>query len=744
MTIAADPFDQFKVTFFDECQDSLSICEPLLANLDQNADDETLNTIFRAVHSIKGGAGAFNFDRLVRFTHALETALDLLRSHKTSLDRDAHKLLLRAFDMQGDLVAAARTGGALPAGAEGELIAELEAWSASADSAAAPAEAAFPFIPVALGAGRGDPQAPVRHRIRFTPHSDLFRKANEPLLLLRELASLGAASVSVDLGKLPTLDAIDPEAAYLSWTIVLDGSASKAAIEEVFEFVTDDCDLSIESEETPGGLPGALPGALALRANEIPPAVEPNPEAAATEVPPIAPPGVNAKPFGRRSSDQEAAAQATIRVDLDKIDRLANMVGEIVITQAMLTQQIGDQNGAANPEMAQGLAQGLEQMALLTRELQESVMAIRAQPVKSVFQRMPGLVREIGTQLGKEVRMVTSGEATEIDKTVIEQLADPLTHLVRNALDHGLEGPEERLAAGKRREGTLLLSAEHRGGRILVEITDDGRGINRPRVLAKAQEKGLVAQGAQLSDAEIDNLIFLPGFSTADKISDVSGRGVGMDVVRRNIQALGGRVTVTSQPGLGSRFALSLPLTLAVLDGLVVAVGAESYIVPITAIVESLRPRREDVHAVVGRGHVLAIRGQYVPLVYLHDFFQIRNAEPDASRGIVVIVECDQRGHIGLVVDDLLGQQQVVVKSLEENYHAIEGVGGATILGNGRVALILDVAGVGASGVGASGLGAPGLGAPGLGAPGVTPGTGGPARPAALHTATPRGERGQA
>jgi two-component system chemotaxis sensor kinase CheA len=329
-------------------------------------------------------------------------------------------------------------------------------------------------------------------------------------------------------------------------------------------------------------------------------------------------------------------------------------------------------------------------------------MAIRAQPVKSVFQRMPRLVREIATRLGKEVRMVTSGEATEIDKTVIEQLADPLTHLVRNALDHGLETPAERQAAGKHPEGTLLLSAEHRGGRILIEISDDGRGINRPRVLEKAQQKGLVPPSAALSDTEIDNLIFMPGFSTAETVSNISGRGVGMDVVRRNIQALGGRVTVSSQPGHGSRFTLSLPLTLAVLDGLVVAVGAESYIVPLTSIVESLRPRVEDVHAVVGRGDVLAIRGAYVPLVYLHEFFLIRNAIREAHRGIVVIVECDQRGHLGLVVDDLLGQQQVVVKSLEENYHAIDGIGGATILGNGRVALILDVAGVGVATPGAS------------------------------------------
>lgn len=691
MAIVGDPFDQFKVTFFDECQDSLSICEPLLENLDQDADDETLNTIFRAVHSIKGGAGAFSFDRLVRFTHALETALDLLRSRKVSLDRDSHRLVMRAFDMQTDLVAAARTGADLAPGEEIELIEALQRWSATADAAEPAGQAPFPFIPVQ--AATTGSTAHGRHHIRFAPHSDLFRKANEPLLLIRELRTLGEATVTLDTSRLPPLDQLDPEAAYFAWDITLDGPATRAQIEEVFEFVTDDCDLSIDREEEHGALTVRLEEPPPVLRQPTPPAL-PSDSAASKDPQPS-----GARPFGRRASDHDAqSAQSTIRVDLDKIDRLANMVGEIVITQSMLTQQLGDQASSGAPEMMQGL----EQMAMLTRELQESVMAIRAQPVKSVFQRMPRLVREIAAQLGKEVRMVTSGEATEIDKTVIEQLADPLTHLVRNALDHGLETPAERQAAGKHLEGTLLLSAEHRGGRIVIEISDDGRGINRPRVLEKAQQKGLVPSGAALSDAEIDNLIFMPGFSTAEAVSSISGRGVGMDVVRRNIQALGGRVTVFSQPGLGSRFTLSLPLTLAVLDGLVVAVGAESYIVPITSIVESLRPRAQDVHAVVGRGDVLAIRGAYVPLVYLHEFFEIKNAIPDAHRGIVVIVECDQRGHIGLVVDDLLGQQQVVVKSLEENYHAIDGIGGATILGNGRVALILDVAGVGVTTSGAA------------------------------------------
>jgi two-component system chemotaxis sensor kinase CheA len=311
--------------------------------------------------------------------------------------------------------------------------------------------------------------------------------------------------------------------------------------------------------------------------------------------------------------------------------------------------------------------------------------------VKSVFARMPRVVRDLAATLHKEVRIVTSGEMTEIDKTVIEQLNDPLTHMIRNALDHGIEGPDERAAAGKPRQGTIHLSAAQRSGRIVIEVSDDGRGLNREKVLAKARDRGLVAPGANLTDEEIDNLIFLPAFSTADVVSNISGRGVGMDVVKRNVQALGGRISVQSRFGQGSKFTLSLPLTLAVVDGMVVSVGKETFILPLTAIIESLRPQPNDIHPVVGRGDVLALRGEYLPLTYLHRCFAIDTAVTDPCQGIVIIVQRDGAGTIGIVVDELLGQQQVVVKSLEANYDAVDGISGATILGNGRVALILDV-----------------------------------------------------
>jgi two-component system chemotaxis sensor kinase CheA len=319
-------------------------------------------------------------------------------------------------------------------------------------------------------------------------------------------------------------------------------------------------------------------------------------------------------------------------------------------------------------------------------------MAIRAQPVKSVFARMPRIVRDLAAILGKEVRIVTIGETTEIDKTVIEQLNDPLTHMIRNALDHGIELPAVRKACGKPAQGTIHLAAAQQSGRIVIEVSDDGRGIDREKVLARAQDRGLVAAGATLSEEEIDDLIFLPAFSTAEKVSNISGRGVGLDVVKRNVQSLGGRIKVESRFGAGSRFILSLPLTLAVLDGMVVSVGTETYIIPLTAIIESMRPRPSDIHPVVGRGDVLALRGEYVPLIYLHSRFSIANAITNPCHGIVIIVQSESAGRMGVVVDELLGQQQVVVKSLEDNYDPVDGVGGATILGNGRVALILDIA----------------------------------------------------
>ena len=647
--MSTSPLDQLRATYFEECAELLDSAYAQLNALHEGeGDGETIHALFRAIHSMKGGGGVFGFARIVALAHAMETLLDLMRDGAVPSDPARVMLVLRGVDILADLLAAERSSGTVPAGIEDGLVADL---AEALDGHGGPqAEAAQ-----ATG-----PRTAAGWRIRFAPQQALYRNANDPLLLVRDLRRLGPVAVVADLSRLPALDAMDPEGAYCTWTFELTAAATLAQVEEVFEFVVDDCDMSIEP------LGGAEAAAV----------VEAEVTAEAT---------VQAQAPARA----EMAAQS-VRVDVVKVDRLVNLVGELVINQSMLVQM----GSTLPPDVCPGLIAGLETLSQHLRELQEGVMAIRTQPVKSVFGRMPRLVRELSAQLGKDVRLIVTGEGTEIDKTVVEQLADPLTHLLRNALDHGIETPEQRVAAGKPPQGTVLLSAEQRSGRIVIVLADDGRGIDRARVLARAKERGLVAADTSMTDSEIDELIFLPGFSTAAAVSSVSGRGVGMDVVRRNIQGLGGRIAIESVTGQGSRFILSLPLTLAVMDGLVVSVGEETYVVPITSIVESLRPRRADIHPLVGGGEVLAIRGAYIPLLKLGRHFGMPGAIDDPAKGIVVIVETDSAGQLGLVVDELVGQQQIVVKSLESNYGRIGGVSGATILGNGRVALILDVAGL--------------------------------------------------
>jgi len=654
-------FDHLRATYFEESAELLeSAYEQLAALAEGRADAETVHALFRAIHSVKGGGGAFGFDRLVALAHVMETLLDLLRDGALEFNAGLITLLLRGTDLLADMLSAERAGEVLPEGEEAELAAAL--------AQAAAVSAGTAHAPVAVGQVAAETVS--GWLIRFRPHPAMFRNANEPLLLVRELRRLGAVSAVADLSGLPALSQLEPEDAYVAWSFTLEGPVPRAKVEEVFEFVIDDCDLAIE--------PIAADDAASDVDADV--SIEGPQVAVAAAVPPGA------------MSRSEAPVVQSVRVDVGKVDRLVNLVGELVINQAMLVQ-LGSQ---LPPDLCPGLIGGLETLSQHLRELQEGVMAIRTQPVRSVFARMPRLVRELSAQLGKEVRLVITGEATEIDKTVVEQLADPLIHLLRNALDHGIEPPDVREAAGKPRQGTVHLSAEQRSSRIVIEISDDGRGIDRSRVLTRARERGLIAPDAVLSDAETDELIFLPSFSTAATVSAVSGRGVGMDVVRRNINALGGRIAVESRFGSGSRFLLSLPLTLAVMDGLVVTVGAEALILPISAIVESLRPPAADIHALPGRGAVLSIRGGYVPLLPLHERLGIPGAVNDPARAIVVIVETDHVGRLGLVVDDLVGQQQVVVKSLETNYGPIDGIGGATILGNGRVALIMDIPGLAA------------------------------------------------
>jgi two-component system chemotaxis sensor kinase CheA len=526
---------------------------------------------------------------------------------------------------------------------------------------------------------------------------------------LQQLRMLGTLELAADTDALPSLAEMSADVSYIGWSGTLSTAWSRADVERVFAFVMDKCALEIVDLDPP---PVAGEGALDGTAEPIPdPVTELAPAAAPALVPDLAPalmaepepmpaaaepeapqPSRPAPLAANADAPKEvrapaASAATTIRVELEKIDRVVNMVGEIVIAQAMLGQVVQE----LPPDIMNRVAQRIEDVFHHTTELKNSVMSMRAQPVRTVFQRMTRLVRELGTKTGKKVQLEMQGENTEVDKTVIERLSDPITHIIRNSIDHGIEPPPARLAAGKKEAGTIRLSAEQRGGRIVIEIRDDGAGINADRVLKKAREKGLVAADAVLNQDEINNLIFLPGFSTAEVISDLSGRGVGMDVVRRNIQELGGRITLKSEAGRGTSIELALPLTLAVMDGMIVRVAQETYVMPISAIVECIRPANTDIRPLVGTCGALQIRGSIVPLVYLGDLFDVPGFVREPAECTVIVIEGSDRARIGLVVDELCGHQQVVIKSIEENYGSVPGIAAATILGNGRVAFIVDI-----------------------------------------------------
>ena len=693
-----DHMAAIRQTFFQECDEQLAALEAGLITMEEgDTSSETVNAVFRAVHSIKGGAGAFQLRELVSFAHVFETTLDKVRSGTLAPDPDVLKLMLRAIDVLSDIVSASRDGETVAADFGSAITQEFNALIGGGTNAAEEDDeyASFDFQPIAMtfdDLPSGD--APVassvpEFEIGFRPFRGLFEKANEPLLLFRELERLGTAVISCDTSHIPELSALDPAESYLAWTITLKTSATQAEIGEAFEFVDGDCELKIAPLTDASPDNPDIQALLQRVRDEVAAPV-------ATIIDPIAPVQMNAdvaarqEPAGaeaKTASKTVSAAASTIRVDLERVDKLVNLVGELVINQAMLTQRVYKSGHTSNSLVATSL----EELEHLTRDLQESVMAIRAQPVKPLFQRMSRIIREVADATGKEVRLKTEGEATEIDKTVVELLADPLTHMIRNGVDHGLESPEDRIAAGKPAEGVIRLSAAHRSGRVVIEVADDGAGINRPKVLESAKRKGLVPADAQLSDSEIDNLLFLPGFSTAASVSSISGRGVGMDVVKRSIQALGGRITIASQPGKGSTFSMSLPLTLAVLDGIVVAIDDQTFVIPLTAIVETLQPVPSNIHPLGDGAFVMRVRDIFVPLIDVGAVIGIRPHSSTPPKGVAILVETENKNRNALLVDAILDQRQVVIKSLETNYGPSEGVAAATILGDGRVAMILDV-----------------------------------------------------
>ncbi len=834
---------QFLVTFYEESFEGLEIMESELLNLDIGAADaETINTIFRAAHSIKGGSGTFGLNAVASYTHVMETLLDEMRNGKREVTQQAVAILLSSVDVLRDMLKSLRDDLPLDHDAVAASQQELDELltgvehgeSPSSDSDLHHAEIEPELEPEL------EPESQMGWRICFTPHRDMLKTGNDPVRMIRELESMADIQVNVDMANLPSLDDLDAEESYLSWEIFMTDCISEIEVREVFAWVEDECDLSIEpyagtvmeqsldisvksepelnvelleksfnlvapegekivaqfyeqlferfpqvkplfanttTEKQQVKLLAALKlvignlrnpetliktltelgvrhqaygieaahyeavaetllsvlqefagdawtddvktawsdaltiiatvmldayqaddEVIAVQQTAVQPAVSPVQKTASTLVEEKTAPALTTKPIdkkaageGRKPSTGSGTGETSIRVSIDKVDELINTVGELVITQSMLGQ-FGELEDLTNDHQDK-LRDGLAQLERNTRELQESVMRIRMLPISFTFQRFPRLVHDLSNQLGKKVELKMSGEQTELDKTVMEKIGDPLVHLVRNSMDHGIESPAQRIAAGKPEMGTVNLNAFHQGGNIVIEINDDGGGLNAEKILAKAKSNGLIGDDETLTEEQIHDLLFQPGFSTADQVSDVSGRGVGMDVVRRNIRSLGGSVEVKSTEGVGSTFTIRLPLTLAILEGQLIRVGRETYVVPLVSIIESVQIHKEKVNVISGRGEVYKLRDDYIPIVRLYHVFGLKAESTTLDKGLLVIVETEGK-KVAMFVDDLLGQQQVVIKSLETNFRKIDGLSGATILGDGTVALILDVAGL--------------------------------------------------
>ncbi|MBY4837316.1 chemotaxis protein CheA [Pantoea sp. DY-15] len=634
----------FYQTFFDEADELLADMEQHLLGLDpQEPDSEQLNAIFRAAHSIKGGAGTFGFTVLQETTHILENILDGARRGEMQLSTDIINLFLETKDIMQEQLDAYKTAQEPNAESFKYICEALRQLALEAKGIAPEAPKVAEVVEIAA------PAAAAGLRLQLV---DL--KEKEPELMLEELGNLGTVSNVVKGAN--------------SLEVTIDG-VGKDDIVAVLCFVLDEAQIHF-----PTGTAAVADAPIA----EV--AAEPVQTATVTDITPA----VKREPK-RAAAPAKGSESSSIRVAVEKVDQLINLVGELVITQSMLAQR----SGALDPVAHGDLLNSMGQLERNARDLQESVMSIRMMPMEYVFSRFPRLVRDLASKLGKEVELTLLGSSTELDKSLIERIIDPLTHLVRNSLDHGIETPEKRLAANKTAVGNLTLSAEHQGGNICIEVIDDGAGLNRERILAKALSSGLPVSDS-MSDEEVGMLIFAPGFSTAEQVTDVSGRGVGMDVVKRNIQEMGGHVEISSKQGKGTTIRILLPLTLAILDGMSVRVANEVFILPLNAVMESLQPTAEELKPLAGGERVLEVRGEYLPLVELWNVFEVQNAKTDATQGIVVILQSAGRRY-ALLVDQLIGQHQVVVKNLESNYRKVPGISAATILGDGSVALIVDV-----------------------------------------------------
>ncbi|PZX11355.1 two-component system chemotaxis sensor kinase CheA [Palleronia aestuarii] len=708
--------NEIRQMFFVECEEQLEQLTDGLDTLqeavsDGEQDSETVNTIFRAVHSIKGGAASFSLDAITRFAHIFETILDEVRGNQQELTPDLLREFYGASDYLAELVAQGAEGEETDEAVLDERTERIAALSA-ADGDEGETDFSEAFVPVSLDFGFEPPEGvegpqSTGFSIRFVPTPELYANGHEPLHLFRELETLGSLTVEAVLDE-AAADEADPATPHLSWSLALEADCDEGQIREIFEFAEPYAELEImalepaapafdlsafeaPSDDEEGFVPFSDPGSDADLGAE--PSAETSSPPIADTPPGAAEPAAEPAPDAPKPAPEEkksaakAGPKATVRVDLDLVDDLINTVGELVITQSVVTQSIQE----AGVQKGTRLAASLEEFRNLTRHIQEGVMAIRAQSVKPLFQRMGRIVRETAQIAGKDVRFVTTGEDTEVDRTVIERLVDPLTHILRNAIDHGLETAETRIAAGKEPQGTVTLSAAHRSGRVVIEVADNGGGINREKVLASAISKGLVAENAVLGPAEIDRLLFTPGFSTASAVTSLSGRGVGMDVVNSEIKRLGGRVSILSTPGQGSTISISLPLTLAVLDGMVVDVAGETLVVPISSIAETIRPQRSQIEWADRRTQMINLRNIAVPIIDLGQVFGYSDVPAMDRDGVLLLVEDDQGAQRALAVDSIHDQRQVVIKSLESNYGHVPCVAAATILGDGRIALIVDV-----------------------------------------------------
>ncbi|SAI38884.1 chemotaxis protein CheA [Bordetella ansorpii] len=675
---------QFYETFFDEADELLAQMEQLLLELDVQAPDiEQLNAIFRAAHSIKGGAATFGcFQKLAGTTHLLENLLDAIRRGEMALRVDMVDTFLETKDVLKSQLDAYRSSEEPDEAVFERICAVLRQLALEDGHAAAPAQpaaapaAVVPPAPAPVAAPAPEPVAaePVQQSAGDLPTRVRISKVSDK----------DAASLLEEMGNLGNVLASDHSGGAL--TVWVQTTCSAADIEAVCCFIIDSDQLEVSHEAAPAQAAPAAADAGVLEQFE---------QAAASFAPaaPVAPAAEAAAPAAaaparaaRAPAAQHADKESTsIRVGVEKVDQIINLVGELVITQAMLAQQAS----SLDPVLHDRLLNGMEQLERNARDLQESVMSIRMMPMDYVFSRFPRLVRDIAGKMGKQIELQTYGRATELDKSLIERIIDPLTHLVRNSLDHGIETPEKRVAAGKEPTGQLVLSAQHNGGNIVIEVSDDGGGLNRERILKKALSQGM-AVNENMPDDEVWQLIFAPGFSTAEQITDISGRGVGMDVVRRNIQDMGGHVQLSSETGKGTTTRIVLPLTLAILDGMSVRVGEETFILPLNHVTESLQPTEDQLYTVAGNERVMHVRGEYLPLVEMHRVFSVGAAQADPTQAIAVIMTAEDR-RFALLVDHLVGQHQVVVKNLEANYRKVPGISAATILGDGSVALIVDV-----------------------------------------------------